>query len=216
MATKELKLDIDFTKREGTGTGISRRLRLNNQVPAVLYGADFAEGLAGSVDLKAFTPIVRDGHWETRVVTLNLGGDQETHALIRDIQRHPLSQAILHVDFYQVVKGHKVRVEVPIELLNVDSAKGVKEGGIVEFETRFVEMEVLPRLIPEKIEFDVKNLEVGAEVLIKDLALPEDTEVITDLELPVLHIVLPKVEEESDEDEETEVEVITEKKDSAE
>ena len=208
MAAKTLNTEIKFTTRETTGTGVCRKLRVENEVPAVLYGEEFKEGLAGSVSVKAISPIVKNGHWETTVLQLDLGEGKVASALIRDIQRHPLTQKVLHIDFYKVVKGHKVKVEVPVELINTDIAKGVKDGGVIEFETRLVTIDVLPRLIPEKLEFDVKDLELGAEVFVKDLTFPEDTKVITDLDAMVLHIVQPKASEASEGEEETEVEVV--------
>ncbi|MEG1502237.1 MAG: 50S ribosomal protein L25 [Synergistaceae bacterium] len=209
MAAKKLNLNIEFTKREKTGTGACRKLRSKNVVPAVLYGEDFKTGLAGTVLLKTVAPIANNPHRETMVLELTLSDGTKTSALIRDVQLHPLTQQIRHIDFYEVVRGHKIKVEVPVELVNTEISKGVKDGGLLNFETRIVAIEVLPRLIPEKIEVDVKDLELGAEVFVKDLPMPEDSKLITDGDALVLHITVPKAaSDDTEEDATTEVEVV--------
>ena len=197
---KNQTVKLDFTKREVTGTGACRKIRSKNLIPVVLYGPDYKNGLAGTVSVRAIAPVANSGHRETTA-----------SALIRDVQRHPLTRQIRHIDLYQVLKGHKLKVEIPVRIANADTAKGVKEGGLLTHSTRLVLVEVQPSDIPEEIVVDAKDLEMGAEVFVKDLAVPEGVTVLTDPEILVLHISALRSsddEEVEGEEESKEVEVV--------
>ena len=92
----------------------------------------------------------------------------------------------------QVLSGHKIKVEVPVHIVNKEMSKGVKEGGVINQSTRLVTIEVVPSAIPESIEVDASGLEMGAEVFIKDLPLPEGAELISDGDILVFNILQPK------------------------
>lgn len=196
MASKHT-VKLDFTKREATGTGVCRKIRSKSLVPAVLYGPDYKEGLPGTISLKAVTPVANSGRRDTTLIELTLNDGTNAEALIRDVQRHPLTQAIRHIDLYQVLKGHKVKVEIPVRIVKAELSKGVKEdGGLLTQSTRFVLVEVQPSDIPEEIEFDASGLELGAELFVKDLQVPEGVTVLTEPDALVLHIAVPKAYEE--------------------
>lgn len=187
MAKNQI-VKLDFTKREVTGTGACRKIRSKNLIPVVLYGPDYKSGLAGTVSARAIAPLANSGHRETTLIELAISDGTTASALIRDVQRHPLTRKIRHIDLYQVLKGHKLKVEIPIRIANVDTAKGVKEGGLLTHSTRLVLVEVQPSDIPEEIVVDAKDLEMGAEVFVKDLHVPEGIVMLTDPEVLVLHI----------------------------
>ena len=133
-------------------------------------------------------------------------------ALIRDVQRHPISQNIRHIDFYQVLRGHKIKVEIPIRVINRENAPGVKEGGLLNQITRSVSVDIKPRDIPEDIVIDVAELKLGDEIFVRDLALPEGCDLHTPADTLILQITQPRAaaetEEEGLEGEKAEVEVV--------
>jgi len=212
MAAKNQQHKIEFTLREKTGTGACRKIRSKDMVPAVLYGPEHKLGLAGMVSARAVAPIANSGARETTVIELAMSDGKECMALIRDVQRHPISQSLRHIDFYQVLKGHKIKVEIPIKVFNKECAPGIKEGGLLNQTTRYVTVEIQPRDIPEDIVVDVAELKLGDEIFVKDLALPEDCVLHTPADTLVLHIIQPRAavetEEEGTEGENTEVEVV--------
>jgi len=221
MASKrKTNQKVEFKKRAVTGTGACRKIRAKNDVPVVLYGPEFKEGLAGTVSVKTIAPIANSPYRETTVVQLVMDDGGSFQALIRDVQRHPLSQQIRHIDFYEVVKGHKIKVEVPVRVLNREMAPGIKDGGLLDHATRLVAIDVEPSEIPEEITVDIKDLAMNSEIFVKDLVLPEGASWITDPETLVLHIVQPKVEVEETpvaaEEGEQEVEVVAKGKASKE
>lgn len=186
-AAKAKTLKFDFEVRKGTGKGVCRKLRGSKRVPVVLYGQDFKEGLAGIIDGKTIAPIANSARRESTVVELVVDGKGHD-ALIRDVQRHPISQQILHIDFIQVIKGQKVKVEIPVVVTGKEACPGIKEGGVLEQPARFVMIDVLPKDIPEQIVVDISELALGSELFVKDLALPAGAEWITDAEHLVLRV----------------------------
>lgn len=219
MATaKRQTPKIEFTKREATGKGTCRKLRVKDMTPVVLYGPDYKEGLAGIVPTRAISPIANSERRETTLVELNIEGTL-CNVLIRDVQRHPMTQQLRHIDFYQVLKGHKIKVEVPVHVINKELSQGVKDGGLVSQNQRLVMIEVQPSDIPDALVIDAKELVMGSEIFVKELQLPEGASFVTDPESIVLSIVQPKVYEEptAEEGEESaEVEVVAKGKASKE
>lgn len=218
MVVKKEQHIIEFTLREKTGTGACRKIRSKNLVPVILYGPEYKLGLAGTVSTKAISSIANSKAKETTLIELQMSEGENCTALIRDVQRHLITQNIRHIDFYQVLKGHKIKVEIPIRIINEEIAIGVRdEGGLVNHITRFISIEVKPSDIPEDIVVDVAELKLGDEILVKDLLLPEDCELLTPEDTLVAHVIMPRaVEEEEEEevegeeaeDEEVEVEVV--------
>ena len=209
---KNQTLKLDFTKREVTGTGACRKIRAKNLIPVVLYGPDYRNGLPGTVSAKIITPLANSPRRETTLVELAISDGTAANALIRDVQRHPLTRAIRHIDLYQVVKGHKIKVEIPVRVLNAELSKGVKEGGLLAQKTRMLTVEVQPSEIPEEFTVDAQSLEMGAEVFVKDIEVPEGVTVLNDPDALVFHIaaVRSSAEEPAAEGEEetAEVEVV--------
>lgn len=211
MASKHQTVKLEFTKREGTGKGTCRKLRSKDQLPVVLYGPEYKNGLAGVISARAITPVANSAHRETTLIELDFADGGSAAALIRDVQRHPLTRRIQHVDFYQVLKGHKVKVEVPVRVVNEELCKGVKAGGVLIHGERAVLVEVQPSDIPEEIVVDAQDLELGAEIFVKDLPLPEGVTAVTEADLIVLHVEQPHEGEDeivASTEENTEVEVV--------
>lgn len=223
MVAKKENLKIEFTKRETKGTGACRKIRSKNMCPVVLYGPEYKEGFTGIVSMKNIMSVANSKNKETTIIDLVLEDGSIVSSLIRDVQRHPITQQLRHVDLYQVLKGHKIKVDIPINIINEDICQGIKDGGMLIFETRLISVEIQPSDIPEQIDLDISALELGSDIYIRDIPVPDESELLTDPDTLVLHIALPKVqaeEEKTDLDGETnaahEVEVISKGKEENE
>jgi large subunit ribosomal protein L25 len=182
--------------REQSGKGAARKLRAAGRIPAVLYGRG-RETLPLTVDPRALDRILRSGGANT-LLDLTVTGRADlagTVALVKELQRHPIRGQILHADLYQVDLTRAITVDVPIHLLG--RPKGLDFGGILEHTLREVALECLPRAIPDAIEVDVSNLEIGDVVHVRDLALPEGVTLVSDPDLGVAHVAVPAAEEEA-------------------
>jgi len=199
MAAKKEQHKIEFTIREKTGTGVCRKIRTKNLIPVILYGPEYKQGLAGTVSARAIAPIANGKAKETTLIELGISDGKDCVALIRDVQRHPLTLNIKHVDFYQVLKGHKIKVEIPIRIINSELSPGVKEGGLLNQTTWVVSVDIKPGDIPDDIVVDVAGLNLGEEIFIKDLKLPDDCDLLTPDDTIILHIMQPKVSAETEE-----------------
>lgn len=201
---------ITLEAREITGKEVARKLRKEGFVPAVFYGPNRDEAMPVKVRLEAVIPVTKTAEWETTRLELTLPDGSTEDALIKELTRNPLNGDLLHIDFYQLVKGHKVTVNVPVELENRDACAGVKAGGILEFLEREVEISVLPREIPEKIHIDVAELGLDQSVTVADIQLPESAEVLTDASSVIVMVAHARTEAEpvAAEEEEREVEVL--------
>lgn len=211
MAVKEAP-KIKFNKREETGKGICRKMRVKGSVPAVFYGPEYKESLVGSVGAKEISHVVNAPNWETTMIDLELPDGKTEMALLRSVQRHVITQNILHVDLYQLVKGHKVKVAVPVRIINKEICAGVKMGGILEQPLREVEIHVLPREIPAEIILDMAKMAIGDEIFVRDLSMPESAELITGDDSLVVMVTRPRAmaveSAEASEEENVEVEVV--------
>lgn len=170
----------------------AKAARSAGKVPAVIYGhGREPQPLAlGSVE---FDRLLEKISPETTIVEVTIGG-QATKALIREIQRHPIKQGIVHVDFQEIHAGEKLRLEIPIHL--VGTADGVRnQGGVLDQVLRTIEIEVLPEHIPEHVELDVTALVIGRSLHVSDLNIP-NVEILTDAALTVATVVAPRAEEE--------------------
>jgi large subunit ribosomal protein L25 len=179
--------------REATGKGAARRLRAAGRIPAVLYGRG-RDSLALALDPRALDRILRTGGANT-LLDLTVEGHPEvkdTVALVKELQRDPLRGSILHADLYAVDLTRAVTVDVPVHL--VGKPRGLDFGGILEHTLREIALECLPRAIPEAIEVDVSQLEVGDVLHVRDLVLPEGVSLVTEPDLGVVHVALPQAE----------------------
>jgi large subunit ribosomal protein L25 len=202
---------IKFTGRADTGKGVCRKLRAKGVVPAVFYGPEYRDSVVGVVDLKELSHVANAPNWETNMIDLEMPDGKVEMALLRSVQRHAVSRNILHVDLYQLMKDHKVRVAIPVRVVNKDIAAGVKMGGVLEQPVREVEIMVLPREIPSEIVLDTVKMAMGSEIFVSDLKMPESAELITPMDSVVVMISRPKSmadAPETGEEETAEVEVV--------
>jgi len=204
---------IRLEKREETGKQHCKRVRNEGKIPGVLYGPGYPGSLPFYVAVQSIAPIVQSGRWETARLDVETPGGKKELCLMRDLQRNPLTGSILHVDLLQLKKGHKVSVNVPVEITGREKCAGVKQGGIFEQLIHEVEMEVLPSEIPASIAIDVTGLSLDGAIRIADVKFPESAVLTLSPEEVIVTIAQPRVEveaaPEAAEEETTEVEVVT-------
>lgn len=201
------EMTIEVQKRERTGKGGSRESRRNGMIPGVVYGGG-KDSVPIQLDRKTFVELMKKSGSENPIFLLKLtGSGQERHAILRDLQRDPVSRMVIHLDFQRIEMTQKVHVTVPIEL--VGTAVGVKtEGGLVEFTTREIKIECLPADIPGRIEVDVTGLHVGQHIEAGALQLPQGVVLYDDPEKVIVTLGHMRTEEQAAEGERAEPEVI--------
>lgn len=180
------------------GKGIARRLRRAGKIPAVFYGRG-RDSRAITVDPHALERVLHaSGSGMNTLIDLALSGD-ESVVLVKDLQRDPVRGAYLHADFYEVDLNKTVDVTVPIHFLG--KAKGVEFGGIVDHPLREIEISCLPRAIPDAIEVDITELEIGDALHVSDLIAPAGVTITSDPEQAIANVMTPIVEAEAEETE---------------
>ena len=171
-----MKIEVIAAKRGGQGTGASRRLRRAGMVPGIVYGAG-KEAHAIELDHNALIQQLRKEAFHSSVLTLNVDGEQEP-VLLRDVQAHAFKPQVLHVDFQRVDKTHKIHMKVPLHFLNDDAAPGVKlHGGVMSHVMTEVEVICLADKLPEFLEVDLADMDVGTSVHLSQIKLPEGVEI---------------------------------------
>ena len=171
-----------------------KKLRASGRVPAVIYGRQTqAQNL--EVGVKEIEDLILHSVSETILVDLVVeGGSQgQRLALVQEVQHHPLSGKVLHVDFHEVGENEKVTVTVPVE--TIGEAAGVKTGGgVLEHVLFKIKVRALPRHLPEVINVDVSPLEIGQSIHLNEIPLPAGVEVIGDKNIPVISVAAPITE----------------------
>ena len=176
--------------RPGTGKGPARQARRDGLIPGVIYGHGETP-VAVSVPRREFEVAMRTAKGSNVIVGLALDGGAEQTAIIREVQRDPISHDILHLDFHHISLTEKVTVEVTVHLTGVPD--GVKNGGgILEHITRTIEIECLPTQIPGHLEADVSALGIGDSIHVRDLVIP-NAEVLSDPDTTIATVVPPTV-----------------------
>ncbi|HET6616805.1 MAG TPA: 50S ribosomal protein L25/general stress protein Ctc [Gemmatimonadota bacterium] len=181
---------ISARTREETGKGAARSSRREGRIPGVLYGHG-EESVSLSVDANELQKLVHSISIENTIVDLDIGKGDPYKVLIREVQRHPFRDEFIHIDFFHVAMDEKIQVEIPIVLIGTPT--GVKnKGGVMDHQLRELEVFCLPGNIPEKVEIDVSDLDIGDSIHVSDIQLP-DVEVLTDLDRAVVAVLAPTV-----------------------
>ncbi|MCK5655447.1 MAG: 50S ribosomal protein L25 [Candidatus Aureabacteria bacterium] len=190
------EVHLDVQVREKKGTGGARSVRRDGYIPAVIY-AHGEEALLIMIDRKQFSRAVRGHTSENVLIDMKIEKQKKPKkAIIKEIQVHPVSDEIIHIDFSEVFMDEKMHTRVPV--VERGEAKGVKDqGGVLEHIVRDIEIECLPAEIPEKIEVDISDLEVGKSIHVSDIVFSEGIKVLTDSALVVFSVAIPKVAEEA-------------------
>jgi large subunit ribosomal protein L25 len=202
-------MSTDFTLhakgREDTGKGASRRLRrLAGEIPAIVYGGKKAATQI-SLSQKDVTKALENEAFYSHIISLDVDGKSED-VIIKDLQRHPAKAFVMHMDFFRVSKTTKLQTRAPLHFINEEACVGVKlGGGLIAHSMTDLEISCLPKDLPEYIEVDMADIEIGQTVHLSDIKLPKGVESVAlshgdDHDLPVAAVNKPKaVEEISDE-----------------
>jgi large subunit ribosomal protein L25 len=200
---------ITVEAREGRGSSEAGRLRRNGMVPSVVYGGGMPP-VAIAVEEHSVRELLKGAAGENTIFLLKLKGtDEERLAMIKELQVDPISGHFIHIDFIRITRGHKLNVKMPVEL--VGDCIGVRHGGRIDFVSRELEIEILPREMFDKFVLDVSNLDVGEHLTAADLVpqLPENAKILDDLSRVVVVVEVPRVVEEVVEEELEEEELVT-------
>ncbi|MEC8265421.1 MAG: 50S ribosomal protein L25/general stress protein Ctc [Pseudomonadota bacterium] len=191
-------VQMKVEKRERSGTGSSRDLRAKNYVPGIVYG-EKKDPVLISIDEKALKINIQDSGFFSKQCELNLG-NEIFKVLPKDIQLHPVKESILHIDFLRVGENTTVTLYVPVKFVNENSCPGLRQGGVINVVRHEVELKTPVSKIPEFLEANLDNLEIGDSIHISSIELESGvTPTIKDRDFTIATIAPPtvmKVEEE--------------------
>src|SRR6056300_1092868 len=189
--------ELDCTVRTDLGKGASRRLRrLEGNIPAVLYGGE-ADPISLTIPHKDIIKATSNEAFFSHVITLNVGKKKEK-AVIKALQRHPAKPFILHADFLRIDEKQAINVKVPLHFINEEKCVGVKIGsGSIRKTLNEIEVSCLPGNLPEYIEVDMLEVDLGTTVHLSDITLPEGVSSVAlshgeDSDLSVAQVVAPR------------------------
>jgi large subunit ribosomal protein L25 len=179
--------------KERTNTTKPGRKKIRNQgrVPGVLYSKHI-KPIAIDVSENAIQPLVFTA--KTHLISLKLQGHDDQECIIKDVQFDPVTDKIVHFDLIGLTRGEKLQIDVPVQIKG--SAIGVKEGGIVQHSLHKLIVECLPKDIPESLEIDITELNIGDAVFVRDLVY-ENLEILNPNDSVIVSVVHPKVKEEA-------------------
>jgi large subunit ribosomal protein L25 len=193
----KISFEVPAEFRDDMGKGASRRLRRSGKVPGILYGGH-REPRALTVDHTKLMLLLENERFYSTIVNLKVG-DQTQAAILKDIQRHPARNQVLHIDLQRVLDDEKIRLRIPIHFKNEAAAAGVKsQGGVMMHLQSDAEVQCLPKDLPEFLELDVVTLELNKSLHLSDIKLPEGvalTSLLHGRDESVVTIHAPRAEE---------------------
>jgi len=198
-------IKLPVQTRSERGNGPSRRLRANGHIPGVVYGKG-SDATPITVAFEDFKAAMAQGH----NVVLELGLDTKTrsarkggksrpgplYAVVKELQFHPTKRRLLHIDLHEVDLSVEIEAAVPLELIGTPA--GVVDGGILDWEHREVNVRALPTDIPDKMELDVSELEVGQNITVAALVAGEGVAIVDDPETMIAAVLAPRLHEEEE------------------
>jgi large subunit ribosomal protein L25 len=202
---------LEATPRQPEGSRSARRLRRQGLVPAVIYGGD-ADSVSVQVDVLALNRTLAGAG---AVVDLALDGETST-VIVKDIQRHPVTSVPMHIDFLRVRMDVAIASTVVIELEGGEDAPGAKEGGVLEQVTREINVEALPRDIPDSLTLDVSGMEMNDTLTLEALSVPDNVQLLDEPDTVLATVTPPRLSIEPEDELETETELVGEEGEAAE
>jgi large subunit ribosomal protein L25 len=184
-----MEVTLNAVKRETRGKNEARRLRASGRIPAVLYGGTKGEGpVALAVEPKALSRILHSESGVNSLIDLSIEGEGTTKVLVKEFLVDPIKHHLMHADFYRVALDRPITVRVQVQVTG--EARGVKQqGGILDFVTREIEIDVLPTRIPESIVVDVSELLIGQSIRMRDLSKDAAWTAVTEPDVMIVHVV---------------------------
>ncbi len=169
------KFTVNAVARDDAGKGASRRLRHQGLVPGIIYGSIEPKAIS-VIGRDLYRMLLEDGFYSS-ILNLNLDG-QDQPVIIKDLQRHPSKPFVLHVDFLRIADDQKIKLQVPLAFVNFEKSAAAKAAAKFAQEVATVEITCLPKDLPEFLEVELSNIEVGQTAHLSDIALPEGVEIV--------------------------------------
>jgi large subunit ribosomal protein L25 len=193
-----MEVILEAVARETFGKNEARRTRRGGLVPAVLYGNTSEhsgkEATPIAVNPKKLLRILHSESGANTLISLKLAGGKDARVLVKEYQLDPVTHQVLHADFYRVAMDRAIQVTIPVVVKG--EPKGVKQqGGVLEFIRREIVVECLPGDIPEHVEVDVSELMLHQGVRVRDLAASPKWTAVSEADMMLLHVIMPKAEE---------------------
>jgi large subunit ribosomal protein L25 len=192
------QIEITAELRQDVGKGASRRLRRTSEkVPGIIYGAG-KDPQPLTLNVFQLSKAMQQESFFSQILNVSVEGSSQ-QAIVRDLQRHPASEKVLHIDFLRVRADQAIDVNIPLHFINEDRCKGVRlEGGVVSHNLTDVEISCLPADLPEFIEVDIAELGVGESIHLSDLVVPEGVTIVqlalgADHDISVVTVNEPRV-----------------------
>ena len=193
------EVELLANKRESTGTGNSRSLRIDKKVPGIIYG-EKKDPIPVYLDEKTLRIKIQDPGFFSRQCEIKVG-NEKISVLPKFIQLHPVKENILHMDFLRVGKNTTVTLSVPVNFTNENKCPGIKQGGVLNIVRHEVELKTLVSKIPESLEANLDGLEVGDSIHISSIKLEEGVKpTISDRDFTIATIAPPTVMKVEDEE----------------
>lgn len=195
--------ELNAQVRTDMGKGASRRLRRQGSIPGIVYGAH-QEPTMISIDHNDLILQLEHEAFFSSLLDLDLDGTNQ-QVILKDLQRHPAKPYVLHIDLLRVSATEKLRTNVPLHFINEETCPGIKMGGVASHHIADVEVSCLPGDLPEYIEVDIAALELGDNILLSGLVMPEGVELVALItgadDLPVVSVHVSHAGEEEEEGE---------------
>jgi large subunit ribosomal protein L25 len=172
-----ISFELTAELREDAGKGASRRLRREAKVPGILYGGG-KEPRSITLSQRELLANIQNEAFFSHILTIKVG-DVTQECILKDMQRHPFKKEVMHVDLQRIVAGQAIRMNIPLHFINEAVGPGVKDkGGVISHVITDVEIQCLPKDLPEYIEVDMKDMDLDQVVHLSDLKLPEGVELV--------------------------------------
>jgi len=197
--------DLNAKVRAGTGKGAARQARRDGDVPGIVYGGG-ADPQSINIPFNYLLTKLRKGGFMSTLHNLKIEGQDDVRVICRGVQRDVVKDLPTHIDLMRLKRTSRVNIFIPVEFLNADTCPGVKKGGVLTVVRNEVELNVLAGDIPEHIEIDLGEVEIGDTISISDVTLPEGaTPAITDRDFVIANVQAPRALLADDEEEGEEV-----------
>ena len=197
------EFELVAESRADVGKGASRRLRRSGKIPGIVYGGENEPTMISMAHDDLFHHLEHEAFY-SHILDLSVDGKSE-QVVLKDLQRHVYKPEIMHVDFLRVSASEKLTMNVPIHFVNEEKCPGVKAGGIISHTMTELEIECLPKDLPEYIEIDMSAVELDASIHLAEINLPDGVEFYAtkhggDMSQPVVSVVMPRVSAAADEE----------------
>jgi large subunit ribosomal protein L25 len=193
--------DLEAQVRTGTGKGAARQARRDGMVPGIVFGGD-ADPLPINIPFNKLLKMLRAGRFKATLFNMKVEGHDDVRVICRDVQRHVVKDLPTHVDFMRLKRTTKINLFINVEVAGEDVSPGLKKGGVLSLVRPEVELVVTAADIPESIIIDISELEVGDNVTISDVKLPEGSKPVIDRDFVIAQISAPSALKSSDDEDE--------------